>query len=190
MSPRSRSPLLTLGALAVLFTACAGVRLRPDGTPEPQDCPREALAAMSEMGLSTEDSFSVVVDERLAERPPARLVEGPIVSYLDMPYKQLPERSRLFGHVWTGGEMVTVRYDAIQLPGGRRVPFCAEVDDSGGQEKDPASPPGVAIIQDNIASVRVVARYGEVDPSRPKGRLYIYSDPRELPSEKRGPLKQ
>jgi serine/threonine-protein kinase len=145
---------------------------------------------MSKMGLSTEDSFSVVVDERLPERPPARLEEGPIVSYVDLPYKQLPERSRLFGRVWTGGEMVTVRYDAIQFPGGSRMPFCAEVDDSGGQVKDSASPPGVAIIHDNVASVRVVARYGEENPSRPKGRLFIYSHPRELPPEVRGPLEQ
>ena len=112
------------------------------------------------------------------------------MSYLDMPYKRLPEGSRLFGRVWTGGEMVTVRYDAIQVPGGRRMPFCAEVDDSGGQEKDPASPPGVAIIHDNVAAVRVVARYGDEDPSRPKGRLYIYGDPKELPPDVRGPLTQ
>jgi hypothetical protein len=93
------------------------------------------------------------------------LEEGPVVGYVDMPNNPLPERTRLFGQVWTAGKRVIVRYDAAQVPGGRRVPFCAEVDDSGGQVKDPASPPRVAIIQDNVAMVRGVARYGELtDP--------------------------
>ncbi|AKI98600.1 hypothetical protein [Archangium gephyra] len=134
--------------------------------------------------------MSVIVDERLGERGKARLVEGPVVGYLNEPYKHLPVRTRLFGQVWTGGELVIVRYDAIQVPGERRRPFCAEVDDSGGQEKDPASPKGVAIIQDNVAAASVVARYGEIDPSRPRGRLYIYGDVDELPPDVRDSLKK
>jgi hypothetical protein len=148
---------------------------------------------MAEMGIGSSapiESMTVIVDERLGETDRARLVEGAVVGYLDEPYKQLPVGTRLFGQVWTGGEMVIIRYDALQVPGGRRMPFCAEVDDSGGQEKDPASPRGVAIIQDNVAAVRVVARYGEIDPSQPQGRLYLYRDINDLPPKVREQLKQ
>ncbi|WP_257461975.1 hypothetical protein [Archangium lipolyticum] len=128
----------------------------------------------------------IIMDERLGERGPTRLEEGPVVGYVDMPYKQLPERTRLFGQVWTAGENVIVRYDAAQVPGGRRVPFCAEVDDSGGQVKDPVSPPSVAIIQDNVAMVRVVARYGELDSvDRPKA--YISREVYKPPPAPRSP---
>lgn len=179
-----------LGALVVSSTGCSGVRLRPDGAPEPQDCPRGALEAMTRMGLSPGDSFTVIVDERLGETFKARLEEGPVVGYVDRSHAQLPEGTRLFGQVWTAREMVIIRYDAIQVPGVRRMPFCAEVDDSGGQEKDPASPKGVAIIQDSIAFVKVVTRYGENDFPQRKGKLYLYSTPEELPPEVRETLKK
>ncbi|HEX5751253.1 MAG TPA: serine/threonine protein kinase [Archangium sp.] len=190
MSPRRSLHLPALGALAVLFTACSGVRLRPDGTPEPQDCPREALDAMARLGIHPKDSLTVLVDERWGERGVTRLEEGPVVGYLDSSHEQLPERTRLFGQVWTAGEMVTVWYYEAEVPGGSRMPFCAEVDDSGGQVKDPSSPRGVAIIQDNVANAKVVARYGEIDPSRPKGRLFIYGDVDELPPDVRDSLKK
>ena len=193
MFPRRSLYLFVLSALTALCSGCSGVRVRSDGTPLPQDCPREALESMAEMGIGPSESIesmSVIVDERWGESGKTPLVEGPVVGYLYEPYRQLPRRTRLFGQVWTGGEMVIVRYDALQVPGGRRRPFCAEVDDSGGQEKDPASPRGVAIIPDNVAAVRLVARYGEIDPSRPPGRLYIYRDINDLPPKVRERLKK
>ncbi|HEX8821067.1 MAG TPA: hypothetical protein VF794_14155 [Archangium sp.] len=181
--------MVTLGALVVLCTGCSGVRLRPDGTPEPQDCPRQTLEAMARMGLYPGDSFPVVMDERLGVASKARLEEGSVVGYVDRPYEQLPEGTRLFGQVWTAGEMVIIRYDAIQVPAGHRMPLCAEVDDSGGQEKDPASPKGVAIIQDNVGVVKVVTRYGEHDFSKDRGRVYIYRTIEDLPPKVRKKLK-
>ncbi|QRK11482.1 hypothetical protein JQX13_16235 [Archangium violaceum] len=70
------------------------------------------------------------------------------------------------------------------------MPFCAEVDDSGGQEKKPESPPGVALIQDNFAAVRAVSRYGEIDFSKERGRVYLYRTIEDLPPEVRGKQKQ
>ena len=144
---------------------------------------------MAALGIKPEDTLSVIVDERLGNPEPTWLKDGPVVSYLDMPIKKLPVSTRLFGRVWTAGEMVIVRYDEIQVPGGRRMPFCAEVDDSGGRVKKPESPPGVAIIQDNFAAVRVVTRYGEND-SREGPMLYLYRNIEDLPPEPRGPRKQ
>jgi hypothetical protein len=190
MSPRRRLQVFALGALVVLCTGCSSVRLRPDGAPEPQDCPRKTLDAMARMGLNPGDSFTVVMDERLKERFSARLKEGPVVGYLDRPHEQLPERTRLFGQVWTAAEVAIIRYEAVQIPGGRRMPFCAEVDDSSAQVKDPASPNGVAIVQDSIAFVKVVARYGENGISQQGGRLYLYKNVEDLPPEVREKLKQ
>lgn len=181
MSPRKMFRLRALSALAVLSTACSGVGLRPDGTPKPQDCPREAMDAMIRMGITPDDTFSVVVDARQESPQPTRLEEGPIESYMDEAYRRLPLNTRLFGRVWTAGEMVVIRYYEAQIPGRERIPFCAEMDDSGGQEKYPESPPGVAIIQDNFAVVRAVSRYGEIDLSKERGRVYIFRDTDELP---------
>lgn len=178
MSPRR---MLQVFALVVLCTGCSGVRLRPDGTPLPQDCPRQTLEAMARMGLNPGDSFPVVMDERLGEIDKARLEEGTVVGYVSRFPEHLPEGTRLFGQVWTGGEMVIIRYDALQVPGGPRVPVCVEVDDSGGQEKDPASPPGVAIISDSVGAAKVVSRYGVHDFSKDRGRAYIYRTIEDLP---------
>ena len=189
MAPRRMLQVSALGALVMSSNGCSSVRLRPDGAPEPQECPSGALVAMARMGLNPEESFTAVMDERLKERFDARLEEGPVVGYLNKPHAQLPEKTRLFGRVWTSARKAIIRYDAAQVPGGRRMPFCAEVDDGQAQVKDPASPSGVAIVEESIAFVKVVTRYGENDFPQQKGKLYLYRTPEDLPPEVRENLR-
>jgi hypothetical protein len=176
MSPKRRLHPFALVSLLSLLTGCAGLRLRPDGTPLPEECPGEAREAMARMGIKPNDGFVIIVDERLMRQWPTPLEEGAVVGYLEEPDdERVPVGTRFYGQAWTGGEKAIVRYYGLQLPGGTRMPFCLEVRDGfGGQMKDPSSPPGVALLPDPDVVVVAVSRYGERDAIQESDRSRFY----------------
>jgi hypothetical protein len=182
MSPSRRLHPLALVALVILSTGCSGLRLRPDGTPLPEECPRQALEAMERMGIPMDRSFSLIVDERLNDQWPAPLAEGAVVGYVDDDHAKIPVGTRLYGRAWTGGEKAIIRYYELQAPGGARMPACIEFREGlGGQMKDPSSPPGVALLPDANGVAIAVHRYGERDAIQEsdRGKLYLFQAPPE-----------
>lgn len=175
MSPKRRFHPFALVALLSLVAGCSGLRLRPDGTPLPEECSGEAREAMARMGVKPDDRFSIIVDERLMRQWPTPLEEGPVVGYLEEPDRRLPVGTRFYGQAWTAGPKAIVRYYELQVPGGTRMPFCLEVRDGfGGQMKDPSSPPGVALLPDPDVVVAAVFRYGERDAIQELDRSRFY----------------
>ena len=149
-----------LALLLALLWGCTGVPLRPDGTPGPEECPAGALEAMREMGIKPGDKGSVEADATQNELRPARLMEGPVIGFLDEPFKRMPERTKLMGRVWTGGEDVVIRYYEAQLPDGRRRPVCMVAKEGlGGLRKREGSVPGVAVVEDSLVILRAVDGY-------------------------------
>jgi hypothetical protein len=175
MSPSRRLHPLALVFLVSVSTGCSGLRLRPDGTPLPEECPRQAREAMERMGILLNRTFTFIVDERLEDQWPAPLAEGPVVGYVDSEYAKIPIGTRLYGQAWTGGEKAIVRYYELQLPGGARMPACIEFREGmGGQMKAPGSPPGVALLPDVNGVGVAVHRFGERDAVQESDRGGFY----------------
>ncbi len=155
----SRARRLPWGVLLLATTACtsAGVTLRPDGTPGPQECSEEALKTMRILRMRVSDSADVELDANQIDARPITLYDGPVESYLDSSLGTLGPGTRLYGRVWTGGPQVVVRYYEAHPPDGDVVPICAVARLGKGQlRKRPESKPGTAILDYSGASVFVV----------------------------------
>lgn len=155
--------------LALLATTCMGggcatisatVPLLPDGSPAPRPCPPGAIEAMRRLEIAEGEVTYGIADATQNRQIPARLMDGPVVGYTDTALGLIPERTKLYGDVWTTGPEVVIRYHEVQLPDGRRFPICAAALESfGGLEKLPGSAPGVAVVQDSRIALRFVDVY-------------------------------
>ena len=159
MSIHLRFSSLVVVALACMGVGCAGVGLRPDGTPESEKCPKRAMETMARLGLTPGDGTFIVADISLTDQEPARFVEGPVVGVMDVrPMGGIPVGTRLYGRVWTGGSEAVIRYYEAELPDGRRLPICAVAQDAGGGlVKRPDSPPGSAFLPDSGTGLSIVS---------------------------------
>jgi hypothetical protein len=148
----------TLVIALCLSVGCAGVSLRADGSPGPQDCPDGALEAMSIQQFRPGDYSVVVIDAHKEDQKPTLLKDGPVEGNLEYALGELPYGTRLYGRIWTSGPEVAIRYYEARSPDGdKRIPFCGEVrEPQGGLVKRPDSPPGTAVIDDDYARVWVV----------------------------------
>jgi hypothetical protein len=158
------APRTLLACFAVLLFALLGcattpgnVPLRPDGTPGPEECPKEALQAMRILGLRVGDWAQVELDINQDDVSPITLYDGPIESMLKGGLGPLERTTRLYGRVWTGGPQVVIRYYEAHPPDRDKIPICAVARLSKGQlRKRPESKPGTAILEFSKAAVDVV----------------------------------
>lgn len=133
-------------AVCLVSAGCAGVPVKPSW---PQDCPQEALAAMSIRGFGPGRQGYVTLD---IHRPGGvnefdDFRAGPIVSFIDREddaAELLPAGTKLYGQMWTGGEQVHVYWTRAELPGGTPMPVCMVLgfDERGGYWKKPGTQPG------------------------------------------------
>jgi serine/threonine-protein kinase len=133
-------------AVCLVSAGCASVPVKPSW---PRDCPQEALAAMSIRGFGPGRQGYVTLD---IHRPGAHseygdFRAGPIVSFIDREdnaAELLPAGTKLYGHMWTGGEKVQVYWTRAELPGGVEMPVCMVLgfDARGGYWKKPGTQPG------------------------------------------------
>jgi hypothetical protein len=148
----------------VLFLTSSGcattqgdVRLRPDGTPGPEECPEESKKAMRYMKLRVGDGAWVELDANQIMSRRVTLYDGPIESMLKEELGTLEATTRLYGRVWTGGPQVVIRYYEAHPPESEKVPICAVVRLSEDQlRKLPESKPGTAILEFSVAGVDIV----------------------------------
>ncbi|WP_158619172.1 serine/threonine-protein kinase [Corallococcus sp. AB011P] len=107
---------------AAVLTACTGAQVRPDAS----RCPTGSLEAMRKLGVNKGGSASVYTDITQPGRgaEDAIVHDGPIVSLVIEQYGHLPEGTRLYGRLWTGGGRVTGRYTKAELPDGSIHPVC------------------------------------------------------------------
>jgi hypothetical protein len=151
--------LLSSIVLVSASSGCAmpGVWLRPDGSPGPQECPAEWKTEMRYMNLHVGDSAHVDIDANQSGSRRLILYDGPIESVLDGDFGPLMEVSRLYGHVWTSGPQVVIRYYEAQHARGEKIPFCAVARLDGDEaRKLPESKPGIAILGISTAEVVLV----------------------------------
>lgn len=143
--------------LATAGCPSAGVSLRPDGSPGPEDCSEEARKTMRILRLQVGDSADVVLDVNQTDDSPITLYEGPVESMLEEELGFLQPPTRLYGRVWTGGPQVVVRYYEAKPPFGDTVSICAVARLARGQlKKRPESKPGTAIVEFSSASAYIV----------------------------------
>jgi hypothetical protein len=109
------------------------------------------------LGLHVSDAASVELDANQFDAPSITLYAGPVESMLTESLGPLPPATRLYGHVWTGGPQVVIRYYEVHPPDRDKLPICAVARLGRGQmKKRPESKPGTAIIESSFASVYVV----------------------------------
>jgi len=135
--------------VCLVSTGCAGVPVNPTW---PRDCPPETLAVMKLMGFEPGDQAYIVLDIN----QPGGLSEhgvyqaGPIVSVFteEEPSRLLPVGTKVYGHMWTGGEQTQVYWTRAEMPDGREMPLCAVLgfDERGGYWKKPGPQPGTVIV--------------------------------------------
>ncbi|HZH77357.1 MAG TPA: serine/threonine protein kinase [Archangium sp.] len=149
-------------ALSMLFLSLSGcsagsVLLRPDGSPGPEKCPKEALTAMRILRLEVLDSAWVELDVNQTDDSPITLYDGPVESMLNDDLGPLAPPTRLYGKVWTGGPQVVIRYYEAKPLHGDVIPICAVARLAMGQlKKLPGSKPGMAIVESSKAGVYIV----------------------------------
>lgn len=162
-----RSMLLWGVALLVTSSSCAttptpgDVRLRPDGTPGPEKCPEEARKAMGYLRMFVGEAAFAELDVNQGLVREITLYDGPIESMLEDDLGLLEAPARLYGHVWTGGPQVVIRYyEAQPVKGGNKIPICAVARLGLGQlRKRPNSKPGTAILDASSAGVFIVDEF-------------------------------
>lgn len=157
--PKVKALLLASTALLSGSSGCTsgGMRLRPDGSPGPQECPEEAKKAMRYLNLHVGESASIYVDASQPKNWNLILHDGPIESALREELGPLAKASLLHGQVWTTGPQVVIRYYEVQAPNGEKSPLCAVArlgDDE--MRRPPESKPGTAIFGAPGAAVFIV----------------------------------
>jgi len=138
-------------------TAPGGVRLRPDGTPGPQECSEEAKRTMRILKLRVGNASWVDLDANQLDAKRVTLYDGPIESILSEDFGSLESTTRLYGQVWTSGPQVVIRYYEAHPPESEKLPICAVARLSKDQmKKSPDSKPGMAILEGSTAAAYVV----------------------------------
>lgn len=157
--PSTRALRVPWMVLLLTTSGCpsAGVVLRSDGSPGPQDCPEKALEVMKILRMRVGDAADVELDANQVGARPITLYDGPVESVLKGELGTLYSGTRLYGRVWTGGPQAVVRYYEARPPDGDTVPICAVARLGLGQmRKRPESTPGTAILEFSEASAYVV----------------------------------
>ena len=150
------SSLLLLGASLACSTP-GGVSLRADGSPGPEECPKETLKIMRLLRLDIGEGANVELDLNQADTSPITLYDGPVESELLNTLGPFEPPTRLYGRVWTSGPQVVIRYYEARPPYGDITPICAVARLARGQMKKlPGSKPGTAIVEFSSAGVWVV----------------------------------
>jgi serine/threonine-protein kinase len=132
-------------AVCLVTTGCASVPVTPTW---PQDCPKEALTAMGIRGFGPGTQGYVTLDINrpggVSEFDDFRA--GPIVSVINKfdEVDLLPLGTKLYGHMWTGGEKIQAYWTQAELPWGQKMPVCMVLgfDERGGYWKEPGTYPG------------------------------------------------
>jgi hypothetical protein len=149
-------PLLIVQGLSLGCTG-AGVALRPDGGPGPQDCPQKALDAMKILRLRPGDASKAEIDANQSAQDSITVNDGPVESVLADYLGYLPPATRLYGQIWTGGPNVVIRYYEARPPDGDPIPFCAVARLSGGGlMKRPGPRPGSAVLEFSRTGIYIV----------------------------------
>jgi eukaryotic-like serine/threonine-protein kinase len=129
--PRSTpSSLLAAWLCAVAGIGCPAAQVKP---PEPEDCPEEAIEAMSQvLKIDSGSRLQAVVDiNQPGEMADAGVYQdGPVIGRIAR--GELPEGTLLHGRLWTGPGIydnsgrpaVKGRYTLAILPDGRKYPVC------------------------------------------------------------------
>lgn len=160
LAPQARSSSLEMdfmkslaAAVCLVTTGCAGVPVHPTW---PQECPQEALTAMSIRGMGPGDNGYVTLDlNRPGGGNPDDYRAGPIVSivykYDDME-RFLPVGTKLYGFMWTGGEKIQAYWTRAEMPNGVEMPVCLVLgfDERGGYWKEPGTQPGTFSISRQV----------------------------------------
>lgn len=136
-------------AVCLVSAGCAGVPVNPSW---PRDCPPETLAVMKLMGFEPGRQAYIVLDINqpgwASEYGVYRA--GPIVSVFtkDEESRLLPVGTKVYGHMWTGGEKTQVYWTRAELPDGREMPLCWVLgfDERGGYWKELGPQPGTVIV--------------------------------------------
>jgi serine/threonine-protein kinase len=138
------SSLLAAYLCAAVGMGCPAAQVKP---PAPEDCPREAIEAMSqELKVDTATLLRAVVDinQPGSVSDAGVYQDGPVIGRItEDDGSNLPEGTLLHGRLWTGpgiydgaGEFkrpaVIGRYTLAVLPDGRKYPVCIVVGDSDG----------------------------------------------------------
>jgi hypothetical protein len=156
----TKALLLSSLVLVITSSGCAttgGVSLRSDGSPGSQDCPEESQKAMRYMKLRVGDSALIDLDANQIGNRRVTLYDGSVESVLKEDFGPLGATSRLYGHVWTSGPQVVIRYYEALAADGDKVPICAVArlgDDQ--MRKLPESTPGTAILDGSVAAAFIV----------------------------------
>lgn len=147
------SCIVLLCASSGCTAARGSVSLRADGTPAPEECAEEALRTMRILRMKVGDAAKVELDANQIDQRTITLHDGPIESYLDGPLGMLESGTRLYGHVWTGGRQIVVRYYEAHPVDGDPVSICAVVRDA---RKKAEAHPGYVVLDFSGALVFVV----------------------------------
>jgi serine/threonine-protein kinase len=133
-------------AVCLVTTGCASVPVTPTW---PQECPKEALTAMGIRGFGPGRQGYLTVD---INRPGGAsefddFRAGPLVSVIydkEDAANLLPVGTKLYGHLWTGGEKIQGYWTQAELPWGQKMPVCMVLgfDERGGYWKEPGPHPG------------------------------------------------
>lgn len=122
--------VLMVGSSAWLAAGCAGVPVRPP----PAECPQEARDAMREFGWKRglDNAPLVEVDANHPDGSGRVFVPvgSTIVSRVHDVEGKAPKGTLLYGRVWVDEKRGAVwgRWTEAELPGGRRVPVCLEIE--------------------------------------------------------------
>jgi hypothetical protein len=156
----TKSLLPTAIVLLVTSSGCTTpgrMMLRSDGTPGPQECPEEAKRVMEALNLHVGDAALVELDANQLKSKPITLYDGPVESILEDDFGTLESTTRLYGHIWTSGPQVVIRYYEAQRPGRGKLPICAVARLAYDQmRKRPESKPGTAILDGSVAAAYIV----------------------------------
>jgi serine/threonine protein kinase len=118
--------LAKAACLVVVSTGCAGVPLK--NTEWPQECPDAALAAMVRLGImpGRQGWFTLDINQPGAASDYGVYRAGPIVGvFRELNSTDLlPEGTKVYGYMWTGGERIQAYFTRVELPDGRELPFC------------------------------------------------------------------
>jgi hypothetical protein len=143
--------------LSVAGCSSAGVVLRSDGSPGPENCSEEALKTMRILRMRVGDSASAHLDANQIDASPTIVYDGPLETYLTESLGTLDPGTRLYGQAWTAGFQVVVRYYEAHPPDGDKVPLCAVARLGMGQmRKRSDSKPGTALLEHGSVAVFVV----------------------------------
>jgi hypothetical protein len=155
---------LALSAVILLpvIVGCpsAGVLLRSDGSPGPEKCSEKALEVMRILRMRVGDAADAHLDANQIDTSPVIVYDGPVESFMTQSLGMLEPGTRLYGHVWTAGFQVVVRYYEAHPLDGDKVPICAVARLGRGQmRKRPESKPGSALLEHGAVSVFVVESF-------------------------------